>query len=103
MTVIPFFSERPVAEKDDHSEDETQVEGRDPVTAEESRDVVHELLRLPPRRLRSNQPPPSVELEEGVESKSKEARVNVSELLHDAFLAKAARSRQENAAATVIL
>ena len=63
------FSE-PVAEKDDHSEDETQAEEPDPVT-EESRDVVRELLRLPQRRLRSKQPPPSVEPEEGVESKSK--------------------------------
>ena len=42
------------------------------------------------RRLRSKQPPFSVEPEEGVESKSTKARVNVSELLHDAFLAKAA-------------
>ena len=85
---LPFSS--PFAEKDDHSEDETQVEEPDPVT-EESRDVVREPLRLPPR-LRSKQRPPSVEPEEGVESKSKRARVNVSELLHDAFLAKAARS-----------
>ena len=40
------FSEPSVAEKDDHSEDETQVEELDPVT-EESRDVVREPLRLP--------------------------------------------------------
>ena len=113
------FSEPPVAEKDDHSEDETQVEEQDPVT-EKSPDVVREPLRLPQRRLRSEQPPPSVEPEEGMESKSKRARFNVSELLHDAFLAKAARSNekqwhlfleavfkpwnawQENAAATAI-
>ena len=50
------FSEPPVAEKDDHSEDETQVEEPDPIT-EESRDVVHEPLRPPQRRLRSKQPP----------------------------------------------
>ena len=62
------------------------MEEPDPVT-EESRDVVREPLRLPQRRLRSKQPPPSVEPEDGVESKSKRARVNVSELLHDAFLA----------------
>ena len=43
------FSE-PVAEKDDHSEDETQVEEPDRV-AEESRDVVREPLRLPHRLL----------------------------------------------------
>ena len=89
---LPF--PEPVAEKDDHSEDETQVEGPDPVT-EESRDVVREPFRLPQRRLRSKQPPPSVEPEEGVESKSKKARVNVSELLHDASLAKAARSKEK--------
>ena len=65
---LPFFG--PVAEKGDHSEDETQVEERDPVT-EESRDVVREPLRLPQRRLRSKQPPNSVEPEEGMESKSK--------------------------------
>ena len=58
------FSES-VAEKDDHSEDETQVEEPDPVT-EGSRDVVREPLTLP-----QQQPPPSVEPEEGVESKSK--------------------------------
>ena len=66
----------------------------------------------------------AAEQEEGMESRSKRARVNVSELLHDAFLAKAARSKekqwhglngreneavskqwnawQENAAATII-
>ena len=54
------FSEPPVAEKDNHSEDETQVDEPDPVT-EESRDVVHEPLRLPQRRLTSKQPPPSAE------------------------------------------
>ena len=90
---LPFF-EPPIAEKDDHSEDETQVEEPDLVT-EESRDVVREPLRLPQRRRRSEQPPSSVEPEEGVETKSKRARVNVSELLHDAFLAKAARSQDK--------
>ena len=64
------FSEPPVPEKDDHSEDETQVEEPDPVT-DESRDVVREPLRVPQRRLKSKQPPPSEEAEEGVESKSK--------------------------------
>ena len=89
------FSEPPVPEKDDHSEDETQVEEPDPVT-DESRDVVREPLRVPQRRLKSKQPPPSEEAEEGVESKSKKrARVNVSELLHDAFLAQAARSEEK--------
>ena len=48
----PPISEPPVAEKEDHSEDETQVEEQDPVT-EESRDVVHEPMRLPQRRLKS--------------------------------------------------
>ena len=64
------FSESPVAEKDDHSEDETQVEEPDPFT-EESRDVVREPLRPPQRRLTSKQPPPSAEQEEGLESRSK--------------------------------
>ena len=54
------LSEPPVAEKDDQSEDETQVEEPDPVT-EESRFVVREQLRLPQHRLRSKHPPPSVE------------------------------------------
>ena len=88
------FSEPPVPEKDDHNEDETQVEEPDPVT-EESRDVVRQPLRLRQSRLTSKQPPPSAEQEEGKESKSKRARVNVSELLHDAFLAKAARSEEK--------
>ena len=70
MVIRLSFSEPPVAEKDDHSEDETQVEEPDSVT-EESRDVVREPLRLPQRRLRSMQPPPSGEPEEGEESKSK--------------------------------
>ena len=86
--------EPPVAEKDDHSEDKTQVEEPDLAT-EESRGVVREPLRLPQRRLRSKQSPPSVELEEGVESKFKKARVTVTELLHDAFLVKAARSKEK--------
>ena len=85
--VITLFSEPPVAEKDDHSEDETPVVEKDPVT-EESRDDVCEPLRLPHRRLTSKQPPPSAEQEEGMESKSKRTRVNVSQLLHDAFVAK---------------
>ena len=46
------LSEPPVAEKDDHSEDETQVEERNPIT-EESREVVREPLRLPQCRLTS--------------------------------------------------
>ena len=62
------FPEPPAGERDDLSEDETQVAEPDPVT-EESRDVVREPLRLPQRRLRSKQPPPSFEPEEGVDSK----------------------------------
>ena len=84
------FSEPPVAEKDDHSEDEEP----DLVT-EESRDVVRDPLMLPQRRLRSKQPLSPAEKEEGVESKSQRARVNVSELLHEAFLAKTARSKEK--------
>ena len=64
------FSEPSVAEKHDHSEDETSVEEPDPVT-EESRDVVRESLRLPQRCLTSKQCPFSAEQEEGMESKSK--------------------------------
>ena len=77
------------------SKDETQVEELDPVT-EESRDVPREPLRLPQRRLTSKQPPPSADQEVGMESKSKRARVNVSELLHDAFVARAARSKEKH-------
>ena len=81
------FSE-PVAEKDDHSEDETQVEEPDPVTTKESRGVVREPSRLPQRRLGSKQPHLLLlNWRKEVVSKSKRARVNVSELLHDAFLA----------------
>ena len=69
-----LFSE-PVAEKDDHSEEETQVEAPDPVT-EEPPNVVRELLRLPQRRLRSKQPPP-VKPEEAVESKSKKGHASM--------------------------
>ena len=58
----PPFPQPQVAEKDDHSEDETQVEEPDPVT-EESRD---EPLWLLQRRLRSKQPPPPVEPEDKV-------------------------------------
>ena len=63
------FSEPPVAEKDDHSKDETQVEELEPIT-DKSQDVVREPLRLPQRRLTSKQPPPSAELRERMESKS---------------------------------
>ena len=95
MVIRHSLSEPPVAEKHDHSEDETQVEEPDSVT-EESRDVVREPLRLPQRRLRSMQPPYSVEPEEGEESKSKKGHASsVSELLHDALLAEAARSKEK--------
>ena len=40
-------------------------------------------------------PAPSHEEEEGIESRLKKARVNVSELLHDAFLVKSARSKEK--------
>ena len=53
MTVISLSLNR--QEKDDHSEDETQVEEQDPVT-KESRDVVREPLRLLQRCLRSKRP-----------------------------------------------
>ena len=64
------LSEPPVAEKEGHSEDETQVEEPDLVT-EESRDIVREPLRLPRSRLTSKRTPPSADQEEGMESKSK--------------------------------
>ena len=70
------FSEPPVPRKDDHSEDETQVEEPDPVT-EESRDVVREPSRLPQCRRKSKQPPSSEEAEEGVESKSKKGHASM--------------------------
>ena len=46
------------------------------IRTEESRDVVHGPMRLPRHRLRSKHTPPSVEPEEGVESKSKKSLVN---------------------------
>ena len=63
---------------------------------EESRDVVCEPLRLPQRRLTSKQTLPFY----GTGGKEwsrgpKRARVNVSELVHDAFLAKAARIKEK--------
>ena len=94
----PPVSEPPVAENEDHSEDEKQVEKLDLVT-EESRNIERDQFR---RRLTSKQsrrierlPELSSEKEEGMESRLKKARVNVSELLHDAFLAKAARSKEK--------
>ena len=54
-TARPLNLDEEVARKDDHSEDETQVEEPDPVT-QKSRDVVREPLRLPQRGLRSKQP-----------------------------------------------
>ena len=71
----------------------TQAEELDPVT-EESRDTVRDQLR---RRLTSQSVCQSLlpEKEEGMESKLKKARVNVSEWLHDTFLAKAARSEEK--------
>ena len=84
----PPVSEPPVAENEDHDEGETVVEEPDLVT-EESPEVKHDQLR---RRLTSKQPrriqrlpEPSPEEEEGIESRLKKARVNLLELLHDAF------------------
>ena len=88
------FSEPPVAEKDDHSEDETQVEEPDPVS-EESRDVVREPLRLPQRRLRQSNLLLLLNRRKEWNRSQKKARVNVSELSHDAFLAEAARSKEK--------
>ena len=69
------------------------------LVTEESRNIERDQLR---RRLTSKQsrrierlPELSLEKEEGMESRLKKARVNVSELLHDAFLAKAARSKEK--------
>ena len=94
----PPVSEPPVAENEDHDEGETVVEELDLVT-EESPEVKHDQLR---RRLTSKQPwrivrlpEPSPEKEEVMESRLKKARVNVSELLHDAFFAEAARSKEK--------
>ena len=88
-----FFSEPPVAEKDDHSDDETHVEEPDPVT-EESRDVVREPLWLPQRSLEIKATL-LLNWRKAWNRSQKKARVNVSELLHDAFLAKAARSKEK--------
>ena len=89
------FSEPPVAEKDDHSKDETQVEEPEPIT-DNSRDVVREPLRLPQRRLTSKQPPPSAEQKERMESKStKGTRRSVRVVARCLFLE--ALSKQWNA------
>ena len=94
----PPVSEPPVTENEDHSENEPQVEESNPVT-EKSRGIVHDQLR---RRLTSKQPQsthygpePSHEEEEGMQPSLKKARVDVSELLHDAFLVKAARTKEK--------
>ena len=91
-------SEPSVTENEDQSEDETQVEVSDLVT-ERARDIVRDQLR---RRLTSKQPPstrygpePSIEEEERMQSTLKKARVDVSELLHDALLVNAARVKEK--------
>ena len=85
-------SEPPVTENEDHSEDEPQVEVSHPVT-DKSRNIVHDQLRprLTSKQLRSV---PSPVKEEGKQLSLKKACVNMSELLHDAFLVQAARSQK---------
>ena len=75
-----------------------QVEEPDLVT-EEPREIESDQLR---RRLTTKQsrklgrvPELSLEEKEEMESRMKKARANVSELLHDAFLVKSARSKEK--------
>ena len=91
-------SEAPIDKDEDLNEGERQVEEPDLVT-EESREIEIDQLR---RRLTTNQsrklrrvPELSFEEKEEMESRLKKARANVSELLHDAFLAKSARSKEK--------
>ena len=91
-----LVSEAPVDEDEDPNEGERHVEEPDRVT-EEPREIQSDQLR---RRLNTKQlrklervPELSLDKEEGMGSSLKKARVNVSELLHDEFLAKAARSK----------
>ena len=125
-------SETSIDEDEDANEGERQVNEPDLVT-EESREMESDQLRrcltTKQSRKMGRVPEPSHEEKEEVEPRLKKARANVSELLHDAFLAKSARSKetqwhgiigrekllfleavskqrnawQENAAATVIL
>ena len=90
--------EPPIDEDEDPNEGERQVEEPDLVT-EESREIERNQLR---RRLTTKQsrllghvPELSPEEKEEMESMLKKARANVSELLHDVFLVKAARSKEK--------
>ena len=87
----PFLSEAPIDKDEDPNEGKRQVEEPDLVT-EEPREIESDQLR---RRLTTKQsrklgrvPELSLEEKEEMESWSKQARANVSELLHDAFLVK---------------
>ena len=89
-------SEPSVAESEDSDEDEWRVKKPKIVTAV-GRDQLRKSLKQS-RKIKSL-PEPSPEKEKDivkeVESRLKRARVNVSELLHDAFIAKAARSQEK--------
>ena len=91
-------SEAPIDEDDDPKEGERQVEEPDRVT-EEYREIQSDQFRrrrnTKQSRMLGHVPERSPEKEDGMESSLKKARVNVSELLHDAFLAKAARSKKK--------
>ena len=90
-------SEAAIDEDENPNEGERQVEEPGLVT-EESREIPSDQLR---RRLTTRQsrksgrvPELSPEEKEEMESRLKKARANVSELLHDAFFAKSARSKE---------
>ena len=95
-----LVSEPSVAENDDPNEDERRVEEPD-IMAEGSRDIDHDQLRQSLKQFRRMERLPELCLEKeeemvkDMESRLKKARVNVSELLHDAFLVKAARSKEK--------
>ena len=88
-------SEAPIDEDEDPSEGERQVEEPDLVT-EESREIEGDQLRrrLTTKQSRKLRRVPELSLEDQEEMESK-ARANVSELLHDAFLAKSVRSKEK--------
>ena len=91
-------SEAAIDEDEDPNDGERQVEEPSLVT-EDSQEIVNDQLR---RRLTTKQsrkfgrvPELSPEETEEMESRLKKARANVSELLHDAFFAKSARSKEK--------
>ena len=93
-------SEPSVAENEDPNEEDRR--GKEPdFVAEGSRDSEPDQLRQSLKQSRRMDRLPELSFEKKeetvkeMESRWKKARVNVSELLHDAFLAKASRSKRK--------